>query len=129
MRHRKKTVRLQRRDGHRRSLISNLAGSVIEHGRIRTTKAKAKAIRPVVEKLITLAKQDTVHSRRQAFKTLRNKESVKRLFEITPKVGDRPGGYCRITKLGARMTDSAEMAVIEFVDYANLGAEEPAAAE
>ncbi len=121
MRHRKKTVRLQRRDGHRRSLVANLACSLIEHGRIRTTKAKAKAIRPVVEKLVTLAKRDDVHARRVAFSLLRQKDSVKRLFdEVAPAVGDRPGGYTRITKLGARMTDSAEMAYIEWVDLENL---------
>ncbi len=133
MRHRRKTVRLQRRDGHRRSLVSNLACSLIEHGRIRTTKAKAKAIRPIAEKLVTLAKRNDVHARRMAFRFLSNKKSVKRLFDVVaPAVGDRPGGYTRITKLGARMTDSAEMAIIEWVDLENLAAEpveEEAAAE
>lgn len=124
MRHRRKTVRLQRRDGHRKALLANLAVSMIEHGRIRTTKAKAKAIRPIVEKLVTLAKKDTVHARRQAFSFLRSDKAVKQLFELAPVVGDRPGGYTRITKLGARMTDSAEMAVIEWVDLAALSPEE-----
>ncbi len=121
MRHRKKTVRLQRRDGHRRALVSNLACALVEHGRIRTTKAKAKALRPIVEKLVTLAKTDNVHNRRVAYSFLRQKDSVKRLFDVVaPAVGDRPGGYTRITKLGARMTDSAEMAYIEWVDIENL---------
>ena len=96
MRHRRKTVRLQRKDGHRRSLLANQACSLIEHGRIRTTLAKAKALRPVAEKLITLTKkEDGVHARRMAF--------------------------CRITKLGPRPSDSAPMAVIEWVDLENLG--------
>jgi len=121
MRHRRKTVRLQRRDAHRRSLLSNQACALIEHGRIRTTLAKAKAIRPIVEKLVTLAKSDSVHARRTAFSFLRQKDSVKQLFDtVAPAVGDRPGGYTRITKLGARMTDSAEMAYIEWVDIENL---------
>ncbi|MGJ8696159.1 MAG: 50S ribosomal protein L17 [Verrucomicrobiaceae bacterium] len=121
MRHRKKTVRLQRRDGHRSALLANQACAIIQHGRIRTTLAKAKAIRPIVEKLVTLAKEDTVHSRRTAFRFLRQKDAVSRLFgEVAPAVGDRPGGYTRITKLGARMTDSAQMAFIEWVDLENL---------
>lgn len=121
MRHRKKTVRLQRRDGHRNSLLANQACALIEHGRIRTTLAKAKAIRPIVEKMITLGKKDNVHARRVAFRFLRQKDAVSRLFGVVaPAVGDRPGGYTRITKLGARMTDSAQMAVIEWVDLENL---------
>ena len=121
MRHRKKTVRLQRRDGHRNSLLANQACALIEHGRIRTALAKAKAIRPIVEKMITLGKKDNVHARRVAFRFLRQKDAVSRLFGVVaPAVGDRPGGYTRITKLGARMTDSAQMAVIEWVDLENL---------
>jgi large subunit ribosomal protein L17 len=122
MRHRRKTVRLQRKDGHRRSLLSNQACSLITHGRIRTTVAKAKALRPIAEKLVTLTKkEDGVHARRMAFKFLRQKDVVKRLFDVVgPVVGDRPGGYCRITKLGPRPSDSAPMAYIEWVDIENL---------
>ncbi|YCM44122.1 50S ribosomal protein L17 [Verrucomicrobiaceae bacterium 227] len=122
MRHRRKTVRLQRKDGHRRSLLANQACALIEHGRIRTTLAKAKAIRPIVEKLVTLTKkEDGVHARRVAFRFLRQAGSVKRLFDVVaPAVADRPGGYCRITKLGARISDSAPMAYIEWVDLENL---------
>ncbi len=122
MRHRKKTVRLQRKDGHRRSLLANQACALIEHGRIRTTLAKAKALRPISEKLITLTKkEDGVHARRMAFRFLRQAKSVKRLFDVVaPVVGDRPGGYCRITKLGPRVSDSAPMAYIEWVDLENL---------
>ena len=122
MRHRKKTVRLQRKDGHRRSLLANQACALIEHGRIRTTLAKAKALRPIVEKLITLTKkEDGVHARRMAFRFLQQAKSVKRLFDVVaPEVGERPGGYCRITKLGPRPSDSAPMAFIEWVDLENL---------
>ncbi len=122
MRHRRKTVRLQRKDGHRRSLLANQACALIEHGRIRTTVAKAKALRPIVEKLITLTKkEDGVHARRMAFRFLRQASSVKRLFDVVaPEVGDRPGGFCRITKLGPRTSDSAPMAYIEWVDLENL---------
>ncbi len=122
MRHRRKTVRLQRKDGHRRSLLANQACALIEHGRIRTTVAKAKALRPIVEKLITLTKkEDGVHARRMAFRFLRQASSVKRLFDIVaPEVADRPGGYCRITKLGPRTSDAAPMAYIEWVDLENL---------
>lgn len=125
MNNRKKTVRLSRRDGHRNALLSNQACSLIQHGRIRTTLGKAKAIRPIVEKMITLGKKDSVHARRVAFRFLRNKDAVARLFNVVaPAVGDRPGGYARITKLGARMTDSAQMAIIEWVDLENLVVDE-----
>ena len=126
MRHRRKTVKLQRKDGHRRSLLSNQACALIQHGRIRTTVAKAKALRPIVEKLVTLTKkEDGVHARRTAFRFLANKDAVKRLFDVVaPAVGDRPGGYTRITKLGARPSDSAPMAYIEWVDIENLGDDE-----
>jgi large subunit ribosomal protein L17 len=126
MRHRRKTVRLQRKDGHRRSLLANQACALIEHGRIRTTLAKAKALRPVAEKLITLTKkEDGVHARRMAFRFLRQAGSVKRLFDlVAPAVGERPGGYCRITKLGPRPSDSAPMAYIEWVDLENLASDD-----
>ena len=122
MRHRRKTVKLQRKDGHRRSLLANQACALIQHGRFRTTVAKAKALRPIVEKLVTLTKkEDGVHARRIAFRFLAQKDAVKRLFDVVaPAVGDRPGGYTRITKLGARPSDSAPMAYIEWVDIENL---------
>lgn len=119
MRHRRKTVKLQRDAAHRRSLLANQACSLIKHGRIRTTLAKAKALRPVVEKMVTLGKRGDLHARRQAVAFLRDQEATKLLFdEIAPASAKRPGGYCRIIKLGARMTDSAPMAMIEFVDSA-----------
>lgn len=117
MRHRRKTVKLQRDASHRRSLLANLTCSLIQHGRIRTTLAKAKALRPVAEKMVTLGKRGDLHARRQAIAFLHHKDIVKTLFEeVAPASKDRQGGYCRITKLGARMTDSAPMAVIEWVD-------------
>jgi large subunit ribosomal protein L17 len=117
MRHRNKTSKLKRTAEHRRSLLANLACSLIEHGRIRTTLGKAKALRPVAEKLVTLGKRGDLHARRQAVAFLRHKDIAKKLFEeVAPAAADRPGGYCRITKLGARMTDSAPMAFIEWVD-------------
>lgn len=117
MRHRRNTTKLKRTAAHRRSLLANLACSLIEHGSIRTTLAKAKALRPVAEKMIGLGKRGDLHAIRQAVAFLRQKDTVKKLFnEVAPLSKDRQGGYCRITKLGARMTDSAPMAVIEWVD-------------
>jgi large subunit ribosomal protein L17 len=117
MRHRSKTVKLKRNASQRRALLAGLACNLIEHGRIKTTFGKAKALRPVAEKLITLAKRDDLHSRRLAIAFLRQKETVQKLFsETAPASKDRQGGYCRITKLGARMSDSAPMAIIEWVD-------------
>ncbi|NJR42695.1 MAG: 50S ribosomal protein L17 [Akkermansiaceae bacterium] len=128
MRHRSKTVKLKRNASHRKALLSNLACSLIEHGRIKTTFGKAKALRPVAEKLITLAKRDDLHSRRLAIAFLHQKEIVQKLFsETAPAAKDRKGGYCRITKLGARMTDSAPMALIEWVDAVAAAEEAPAA--
>jgi large subunit ribosomal protein L17 len=119
MRHRSKTVKLKRNASHRRALLANLACNLIEHGRIKTTLGKAKALRPVAEKLITLAKRNDLHSRRLAIAFLRQKETVQKLFsETAPASMDRKGGYRRITKLGARMSDSAPMAIIEWVDRA-----------
>ena len=127
MRHRSKTAKLKRTASHRKALLSNLACSLIEHGRIKTTLGKAKALRPVAEKLVTLAKRDDLHSRRLAIAYLHQKDTVKKLFaEVAPASKNRQGGYCRITKLGARMTDSAQMAIIEWVDST---AKEEAAAE
>jgi large subunit ribosomal protein L17 len=117
MRHRSKTVKLKRNASHRKALLSNLACSLIEHGRIKTTLGKAKALRPVAEKLVTLAKRNDLHSRRLAISYLHQKDVVGKLFaEVAPAARDRVGGYCRITKLGARMSDSAPMAYIEWVD-------------
>jgi len=117
MRHRVKTVKLQRKTAHRRSLLANLACSLIEHGRIRTTLAKAKALRPVAEKMVTLGKRGDLHARRQAVAFLRHKDVVKKLFEdVAPAAAKRTGGYCRITKLGPRPSDAAPMAFIEWVD-------------
>ena len=118
MRHRSKTVKLKRNASHRKALLANMACSLIEHGRIKTTFGKAKALRPVAEKLVTLAKRDDLHSRRLAISfLLGRKDIVQKLFsETAPAAKDRQGGYCRITKLGARMSDSAPMAIIEWVD-------------
>lgn len=128
MRHRSKTVKLKRNASHRKALLSNLACSLIEHGRIRTTLAKAKALRPVAERLVTLAKRDDLHSRRLAVAYLHQKEVVKKLFaEVAPATKDRQGGYCRITKLGVRMSDSAPMAFIEWVDIPATAESAPAA--
>ncbi len=117
MRNRKKTVKLGRSAAHRRSLLANLTCSLIQHGKIRTTLGKAKALRPVAEKMVTLGKRGDLHARRQAIAFLRQKDSVKALFEkVAPASKDRQGGYCRITKLGERVSDSAPMALIEWVD-------------
>jgi large subunit ribosomal protein L17 len=126
MRHRSKTVKLKRNASHRKALLANMAISLIEHGRIKTTFGKAKALRPVAEKLVTLAKRDDLHSRRLAIAFLHQKDTVQKLFsEIAPAAKDRQGGYCRITKLGARMSDSAPMAIIEWVDRVAAADEAP----
>jgi len=129
MRHRNKTSKLKRTASHRRALLANLSCSLIEHGRIKTTLGKAKALRPVVEKLVTLAKRDDLHSRRLAIAFLHDKDRVKKLFaEVAPAAKNRAGGYTRITKLGARMSDSAPMAYIEWVDLPGAVEEEEEAA-
>lgn len=118
MRHGKKINHLGRKAGHRKALLRNLTIALVEHKRINTTLAKAKALRTFVEPLVTKAKSDTTHSRRVVFSYLQNKEAVKELFTtIAGKVGDRPGGYVRIIKTGFRKGDAAEMAMIEFVDF------------
>ncbi len=127
MRHRSKSVKLKRNAAQRRALLAGLACNLIEHGRIKTTLGKAKALRPVAEKLVTLAKRDDLHSRRLAIAFLQQRDLVKKLFaEVAPAAKDRQGGYCRITKLGARMTDSAQMAIIEWVDSTASKDEAPA---
>jgi large subunit ribosomal protein L17 len=129
MKHGRKIVKLQRKQDHRDALLMNLTCSLIEHRRIRTTLAKAKALRPYAEKLVTLGKRGTLHARRTALSSLRHKDVVKKLFEeIAVASKDRVGGYTRITKLGQRRSDSAPMAYIEWVDaYVPKTAEAPAA--
>ena len=128
MRHRVAHRKLGRTSEHRLSLLRNMAASLITHERIRTTVAKAKELRPFVEKLVTLGKRDSLHARRQALSILpSNKAAVHRLFgEVSPRFAERPGGYTRILKLGPRQGDGAPMALIEFVDYKFKGAEAPA---
>ena len=129
MRHQKKTVKLGRTAEHRKALLANQVCSLIEHQRIRTTLAKAKAVRPLAEKMVTLGKKGSLHARRTALATLRQADAVKKLFDdIAPRSADRNGGYTRIIKLGARKSDSAPVAFIEWVD-APVVAEEPAADE
>jgi len=118
MRHGKKFNHLSRKTAHRKAMLANMACSLIEHKRINTTVAKAKAVRQFVEPLITKSKADTTHNRRVVFSYLRQKEAVTELFrEIATKVADRPGGYVRIIKLGNRLGDNADMAMVELVDY------------
>ena len=121
MRHGKKTNHLSRKTAHRSALLSNMACSLIEHKRINTTLAKAKALRKYVEPLITKSKQDTTHNRRVVFRYLKNKDASSVLFrDVAPKINDRPGGYTRIIKLNNRLGDNAEMAMIELVDFNDL---------
>ncbi|NNC69970.1 MAG: 50S ribosomal protein L17 [Flavobacteriaceae bacterium] len=121
MRHGKKFNHLSRKTAHRKAMLANMACSLIEHKRINTTVAKAKAVRQFVEPLITKSKEDTTHNRRIVFSYLRNKHAVTELFrEISTKVADRPGGYVRIIKLGNRLGDNADMAMVELVDYNEL---------
>lgn len=121
MRHGKKVNHLGRKTAHRSAMLANMACSLIEHKRINTTVSKAKALKQFVEPLVTKSKADTTHNRRLAFSKLRDKDAVTELFrEIAPKVGERPGGYTRIIKLGNRLGDNADMAMIELVDYNEL---------
>jgi large subunit ribosomal protein L17 len=117
MRHQKNRGKLSRSSSHRKALFMNLSASLIEHERISTTEAKAKALRPEVEKLVTLARRGDLHARRQALSALgHDKNVVHKLFEeIAPRYADRPGGYTRILKIGPRKSDAAEMVFIEFV--------------
>lgn len=121
MRHGKKVNHLSRQTGHRKSMLANMACSLIEHKRINTTVAKAKALKQFVEPLVTKSKEDTTHNRRIVFAYLRNKYAVTELFrDVAAKVGDRPGGYTRIIKMGNRLGDNADMAMIELVDFNEL---------
>ncbi|MFL6588607.1 MAG: 50S ribosomal protein L17 [Chthoniobacterales bacterium] len=125
MRHQKKTVKLGRTAEHRKALLANQVCSLIEHQRIKTTLAKAKAVRPLAEKMVTLGKQGSLHARRTALAVLRQKDAVKKLFDdIAPRSAERNGGYTRIIKLGARKSDSAPVAFIEWVDAPQV-VEEP----
>ena len=117
MRHARGYRRLNRTHEHRKALFANMAGSLIEHEQIKTTLPKAKELRPVIEKLITLAKRGDLHARRQAAAQLKQDQHVARLFEILgPRCKDRQGGYVRVLKAGFRYGDMAPMAIIEFVD-------------
>ncbi|MAZ73056.1 MAG: 50S ribosomal protein L17 [Flavobacteriaceae bacterium] len=121
MRHGKKFNHLGRKTAHRKSMLANMACSLIEHKRINTTVAKAKALQQFVEPMITKSKEDTTHNRRIVMARLRQKDAVIELFrDVAVKVGDRPGGYTRIIKLGSRAGDAADMAMIELVDYNEL---------
>lgn len=121
MRHGKKFNHLGRKAAHRKAMLSNMACSLIDHKRINTTIAKAKALKQYVEPLITKAKNDSTHSRRVVFSYLRQKETIKELFgAVSTKVGDRPGGYTRIIKTGNRLGDNAEMCMVELVDFNDI---------
>ncbi len=121
MRHGKKFNHLGRTASHRKALLSNMACSLIEHKRINTTVAKAKALRVYIEPLLTKSKEDTTHNRRTVFSYLQNKEAVTELFRtIAPKIAERNGGYCRIIKTGFRLGDGADTAMIELVDFNEL---------
>ena len=118
MRHGKKVMHLGRKKAHRKSMLSNMACSLIEHKSINTTVTKAKALKVFIEPIITKAKSDTTHNRRLAYSELRSKETISELFDtVSDKVGDRPGGYTRIIKMGNRLGDNADMAMIELVDF------------
>jgi large subunit ribosomal protein L17 len=118
MRHGKKINHLGRKTAHRKSMLANMACSLIEHKRINTTTAKAKALKQFVEPLITKSKNDTTQNRRIVFSRLRQKEAVAELFrDVSAKIADRPGGYTRVIRLGNRLGDNADMAMIELVDY------------
>ena len=125
MRHQKKTIKLGRTADHRRALLANQVCALIQHQRIKTTLAKAKAVRPLAERMVTLGKNGSIHARRRALAVLRQKNLVKKLFDdIAQRSAERNGGYTRIVKLGARKSDSARMAFIEWVD-ADIAEEKP----
>ena len=129
MRHRRAGKKLGRDSAHRRALYSNLAGALIEHGRIKTTVAKAKAVKPLAEQMITLGKRGDLHARRLALAELRSQDVVHLLFaDVAPRFADRPGGYTRIVKLGPRQGDAAEMVYLELVDFDPAGSRPAASA-
>ena len=118
MRHHRAGKKLGRDPSHRKALYANLAGALIEHGRIKTTVTKAKAVRPIAEQMITLGRRGDLHARRQAMAYLRSQEVVHKLFaEVAPRFKTRPGGYSRIVRIGQRLGDAAEMAYLELVDF------------
>ena len=122
MRHARTGKKLGRDSAHRKALYSNLAGALIEHGRIKTTEAKAKAVKPFAEQMITLGKRGDLHARRLALAELRSQDVVHQLFaDVAPRFTDRPGGYTRIVRLGPRNGDAAEMVYLELVDYVPAG--------
>jgi large subunit ribosomal protein L17 len=126
MRHQRAGRKLGRDSAHRRALYANLASALIEHGRIKTTEAKAKEVRPIVEQMITLGKRGDLHAHRQAVAYLRSKAVAHKLFaDVAPRFAERPGGYTRVVKIGPRAGDAAPMAYLELVDYVP---ERPAAA-
>src|SRR5437868_283193 len=126
MRHQNNTIKLGRTADHRRALLANQVCALIEHQRIKTTLAKAKAVRPLAERMVTLGKNGSIHARRRALAVLRQKGAVKTLFdEIAQRSAERNGGYTRIVKLGARKSDSARMAFIEWVDAEHIAEEKP----
>jgi large subunit ribosomal protein L17 len=129
MRHHRAGKKLGRDSAHRKAMYANLAGSLIEHGRIKTTVAKAKAVKPFAEQMITLGKRGDLHARRLALAELRSQDVVHVLFaEVAPRFADRPGGYTRIVKLGPRQGDAAEMVFLELVDHDPTGARSTATA-
>jgi large subunit ribosomal protein L17 len=118
MRHQRAGKKLGRDSAHRRALYANLAGALIEHGRIKTTEAKAKAVKPIAEQMITLGRRGDLHARRQALAFLRSPDVVHKLFsDVGPRFADRPGGYSRIVKIGPRPGDAAQMVYLELVDF------------
>jgi large subunit ribosomal protein L17 len=130
MRHNNANNNLGRKTAHRKAMLSNMASSLILHKRIKTTTAKAKVLRSFIEPILTKSKEDSTHSRRFAFTYLQDKDAVTMLFrEVSPKIGDRPGGYTRILKIGNRLGDAAEMCYIELVDFNETMLENAAAAE
>jgi large subunit ribosomal protein L17 len=130
MRHNNANNSLGRKSAHRKSMLSNMASSLIQHKRIKTTTAKAKVLRGFIEPILTKSKEDSTHSRRMAFTYLQDKDAVTTLFrEVSPKIADRPGGYTRILKIGTRAGDAAEMCFIELVDFNEVMLGTAAAAE
>jgi large subunit ribosomal protein L17 len=118
VRHHRAGKKLGRDSAHRKALYANLAGALIQHGRVRTTVTKAKAVKPFAEQMISLGKRGDLHARRQALSELRSREVVEILFDdVAPRFAERPGGYARIVKIGPRLGDAAEMAYLELVDY------------
>ena len=129
MRHHRSGRKLGRDASHRKALYANLTSALIEHGRIKTTVAKAKEVRPIAEQMITLGRRGDLHARRQALAYLHSNDVVTMLFsDVAPRFADRPGGYTRIVKLGPRLGDAAEMVYLELVDYVPAGASPSAAA-